>query len=137
MTFLDSKSKKKVIDEKLDTYEKLPNNQLLLKLCLYHRNVLNLYFSQENNKFIVQILRNIDKYKSFSVNWESVITRHIIKMYTKYDSVFYLNLKFWQFFNKIDSAEYVMQFLLRLDLFQMKNMTSNRKNICYEKWQIL
>ena len=26
LTFLDSKSKKKVNDEKLDTYEKLPNN---------------------------------------------------------------------------------------------------------------
>ena len=27
-------------------------------------------------------------------------------MYTKYDFVFYLNLKFWQVFNKIDSSEY-------------------------------
>ena len=54
-------------------------------------------------------------------------------MYTKYDFVFNLNLKFWQAFNKIDLSEYVIEFLLRLDLFEMKNMTSNRKNICYEK----
>ena len=57
----------------------------------------------------------------------------MIKMYTKYDFVFYLNLKSWQVFNKIDSSEYVIQFLLRLDLFQMKNITSNRKYICCEK----
>ena len=50
------------VKEKLDTYENLPNNQLLLKLCLFHRNVLNLYFSLEIHKFNVQILRNIDKY---------------------------------------------------------------------------
>ena len=39
-------------------------------------------------------------------------------------TVFYPNLKFWQFFNKIDTSEYV---ILRLDLFQMKNMTSNER----------
>ena len=54
-------------------------------------------------------------------------------MYTKYDFVFYLNLKFCLVINKIDSSEYVIQFLLRLDLFQMKNVMSKRKNICYEK----
>ena len=37
-------------------------------------------------------LRNIDKYKSFSVNLGSVITRYIKKVYTKYDFVFYPNL---------------------------------------------
>ena len=57
----------------------------------------------------------------------------MIKMYTTYDLVFYLNLKSWLDFNYIDSSEYVIQFLLRMDLFQVKNMTSNRKNICYEK----
>ena len=30
-------------------------------------------------------------------------------MYTKYDFVFYLNLKFWQVFNENDSSEYRMQ----------------------------
>ena len=50
------------VKEKLDTYENLPNNQLLLKLCLFHRNVLNLYFSLEIHKFNVQILRNIDTF---------------------------------------------------------------------------
>ena len=39
------KSKKKVNNEKLVTFEKLPYNLLLLKLRLYHRFVLNLYFS--------------------------------------------------------------------------------------------
>ena len=34
LTLLHSKSKKKVNDVKLDTYEKLPNNYLLLTLCL-------------------------------------------------------------------------------------------------------
>ena len=65
--------------------------------------------------------------------WEILINIYLFrqfKMYTKNDFVFYLNLKSWQVFNKIDSSEYVIQFLLRLDLFQMKNMTSNRKNIC-------
>ena len=54
-------------------------------------------------------------------------------MYTKYDFVFYLNLKVCLVINKIDSSEYVIQFSLRLDLFQMKNVMSKRKNICYEK----
>ena len=53
-------------------------------------------------------------------------------MYTKYDFVFYLNFKFEQVFNEIYSSEYVIQFLLP-NFFQLKNMTSNRKNICYEK----
>ena len=38
-------------------------------------------------------------------------------MYTKYDFVFYLYLKFWQVLNKIYSTEYVIKFSLRLDLF--------------------
>ena len=52
----------------------------------------------------------------------------MMKMYTQYDFILYLNSKF-KFFggDKIDSLEYVTQFLLRLDLFQMKNMTSERK----------
>ena len=48
-------------------------------------------------------------------------------MYTKYDFVFYLNLKSGQVLKKIDTSEYVIQFTLRLNLFQMKNMMSNRK----------
>ena len=35
-TFLHSKCEKIVNDEKLNTFEKLPNKKLLLKLCLYH-----------------------------------------------------------------------------------------------------
>ena len=56
----------------------------------------------------------------------------IIKMYTKFDFVLYLNLQFWHFFDKIYSSEYVIRFLLRLDLFQILNVTLNRNNIWYE-----
>ena len=47
-------------------------------------------------------------------------------MYTKYDFVFYLNLQILQLIDIIDSPEYVIQFLLRLELFRMKSMSSNR-----------
>ena len=103
----------------------------MLKLCLYHRNVLNLYFWEENNKFNVHILRNVHKYKSFSVNLDSVITRHY-KMYTKYD--FYLNLKFCQVFNNIVSSENVIQFLLHLDLFSDEKYDIEKKDHLF--WKI-
>ena len=48
-------------------------------------------------------------------------------MYTKYEFVFYLNLKFWQVFNKIVSSEYVIQFLLRLDLFSDEKYDVQKK----------
>ena len=56
-----------------------------------------------------------------------------MKMYTQYGFVFNLNLHCWQVFDKIDSSEYVLQFLLRLDLFQMKNMTLKKTHIWCEK----
>ena len=43
-TFLHPKSKKKVNDEMLDTDEKVPNDDFLLKLCFAPSNVLNLLF---------------------------------------------------------------------------------------------
>ena len=56
-----------------------------------------------------------------------------MKMYTQYDFVFYRNLKFLQGIHKVDFSEYVIQFSLRLDLFQMENMTLERKNLWCEK----
>ena len=68
---------------------------------------------------------------------QSQFSPDIIKMNTKFHFVLFLNLKFCKVLNKIDSSDYVIQFLLRLDLFQMKNMTSKEKKICYKKQQIL
>ena len=44
----------------------------------------------------------------------------MMKMYTQYDFVFHLNLQFWQVFDNLDSSEYVIEFLLCLDLFRWK-----------------
>ena len=41
----------------------------------------------------------------------------MMKMYTQYDFVFYLNLQVLNVFYEIESTEYIIQFLLRLDLF--------------------
>ena len=43
-------------------------------------------------------------------------------------TVFYPNLKFWQFFNKIDTSEYV---ILRLDLLTSNERTSVTKYIYF------
>ena len=91
--------------------------------CISHKKITSLMY------IFWEILININLFRSIY----NQLSPDIIKMNTMYDFVFYLNLKFWQVFNKIDSLEYVIQFLLRLDHFKMKNMTSNRKNICYEK----
>ena len=79
--------------EKLDTYEKLRNNQFLLKLSLHHRKELNLYFSKENNNFLdrfLEILINITLFWSIY----SQLLLDIIEMYINNDFVVYLNLKF-------------------------------------------
>ena len=63
----------------------------------------------------------------------------MIKIYTQYYYIFYLNLQFWQvliFFYKKDFSEYVISFLLRQDIFEMriwrrKENTSDEKNSKY------
>ena len=67
--------------------------------CVFHKKITSLMYR------FWEILININLFQSI----ESRLTPDITKMYTKYDVVFYLNLKFWQFFNKIDSSEYVIQ----------------------------
>ena len=54
-------------------------------------------------------------------------------MFIQYDFVFYFNLQFLQVFDKIDTSEFVIQFLQRLDLFEMKNNTSERKHLWCKK----
>ena len=51
--------------------------------CIFHKK----------NKFYVQMLKNIDIQTTFSVNEESIIN-DMMKMYTQYDCVFYINLPF-------------------------------------------
>ena len=41
----------------------------------------------------------------------------MMKMYTQYDFVFYLNLQNLNVFDEIEYTEYMNHFLLRLDLF--------------------
>ena len=63
----------------------------------------------------------------------------MIKIYTQYYYIFYLNLQFWQvliFSYKKDFSEYVISFLLRQDIFEMriwrrKENTSDEKNSKY------
>ena len=98
----------------------------MLELYLHHRNVLSLYFSLENITFNVKSLRNIDKHLSVLVNLKSVIAKQD-KMYNQCDFVLYLNLQFWQVFDKIHSSEYKIQYLLRLDLFQIKQKDVEKK----------
>ena len=79
--------------------------------------------SYEKIKFNVQILRNINKQKTYWLNLESVSTRHD-EVYTQY-----LNLQLLQVFDSLNPPEYVIQFLPCLDLLQMKNMTPKRIHI--------
>lgn len=44
----------------------------------------------------------------------------MMKMSAQYNFVSYLKLQFWPVFDKTDSSKYVIQFLLHLDIFQMK-----------------
>ena len=62
---------------------------------------------KKNIKFLVLILRYIDEHflMTFSVNLESVITRHVY-------AVSYLNLQLLQVLDKVFSSKCVTQFLL-------------------------
>ena len=63
-----------------------------------------MYFSLENIKFNFQILRNIDNHTTLRPILSHLISLDMMKMFTQYDFVFYLNLQFWHVFDKILSC---------------------------------
>ena len=64
-------------------------------------------------------MRNIDKYKYFSVNLESVITRHYKNVYQVWLCLLSeITILTSFFFYKIDSSEYVIQILGKLSTQQ-------------------
>ena len=94
--------------------------------CIFHKKI-----SSSRFRFWVILINIIIFYGQFRVSYH-----HTLWKCTQYDFVFYLNLQFWQISDKMYYSGYVIQFLLCLVLFQMKNMTSERKNLCCEREHI-
>ena len=87
-------------------------------MTIWKIRCINDFFSYEKNKFYIQILKNIDKHNFLGQFWVSYNIRH------EENGCPLSELTILTRFDKIDSSAYVIKFLLRLDHFQINNMTS-------------